>query len=96
MSMFFFVYLGICFVNKPWKLLSKPVTDAEKNEYPKRLKDFIFITGVFLILEFFFNSTVRQFFLEDLGWSSVALFILNVLVFAIFIVALVLWERKKK
>lgn len=96
MSTFFFIYLGICFVNKPWKLLCKPVKDEEKNEYQKRLKDFIFITGFFLIMTFFFNPIVRQYFLKDLGWSSVALFILNVLVWAIFIVALVLWERKKK
>lgn len=90
------IYLGYCFVCKPWKLLSKPVTDEENIEYQKRLRDFVFSTGFFLIMAFFFNPNVRQFFLGDLGWSSVTLFILNVLVMAIFIVALVLWERKRK
>ncbi len=98
MSIFgiFAMYLGYCLVNKPWKLLSKPGTDEEKNEYQKLQNGFIFFTGFFLIMAFFFNPIVRQFFLGDLGWSSVALFILNVLVLAIFFVVLVRWERKRK
>ena len=87
------VYLGIIFVIKPWKLLSKPDTEEEKKERLKRLKDFVFITGYFMIMTFFFTPFVRHYFLEELGWSSITLCALNVFVIAIFIVALVLWER---
>lgn len=90
------VYLGVIIINKPWKLLCKPDTEEEKKERLNRLKDFVFITGFFLIMTFFFTPFVRHCFLEELGWPSIALFALNAFVIAIFIVALVLWERKRK
>lgn len=92
---FLSVYLGSCFVCKPWKLLSKPDTEEEKKEHLKRKKDFIFITGIWLIMAFFFISIVRHYFLEYLGWPSAALFALNVFVLALFIAAIALWEKKK-
>lgn len=91
-----FLYIGCVLVYKPWMLLSKPNTEEEKKEYLKRLKNFIFITGFFMIMTFFFTPFVRHYFLEVLGWPTIALFALNFIVIAIFIAALVLWERRKK
>ena len=88
------IYLSACAFYRPWKLLSKAVTEEEKKEHSKIVRSLIFMTGLFFLEWILIES--KHYFVEELGLPSFVVVAIFFLAFIIYTAALLFWENKKK